>query len=83
LSDDGGFCSAPPSPFETETASSKPLYWRVTNPTLSPSHLQGHYIFFLILSRKCMIVVINLMNFCYQLFFLNYIILQKKARIEP
>jgi len=22
LSDDGGFCSAPPSPFETETASS-------------------------------------------------------------
>ncbi|KAI5602140.1 hypothetical protein BDE02_01G137100 [Populus trichocarpa] len=40
LSDDGGFCSAPPSPFETETASSKPLYWRVTNPTLSPSHLQ-------------------------------------------
>ncbi|XP_061971884.1 (S)-ureidoglycine aminohydrolase-like, partial [Populus nigra] len=40
LSDDGGFCSAPPSLFETETASSKPLYWRVTNPTLSPSHLQ-------------------------------------------
>ncbi|KAJ7011316.1 hypothetical protein NC653_001676 [Populus alba x Populus x berolinensis] len=40
LSDDGGFCSAPPSPFETETAFSKPLYWRVTNPTLSPSHLQ-------------------------------------------
>jgi len=45
LSDDGGglFCSAP-SLFETETAassSSKPLYWKVTNPTLSPSHLQG------------------------------------------
>lgn len=45
LSDDGGglFCSAP-SVFETETAassSSKPLYWKVTNPTLSPSHLQG------------------------------------------
>ncbi|KAB5573979.1 hypothetical protein DKX38_001173 [Salix brachista] len=39
-SDDGGFCSAPPSLFETETASSKPLYWRVTNPTLSPAHLQ-------------------------------------------
>ncbi|XP_011031978.1 PREDICTED: (S)-ureidoglycine aminohydrolase isoform X2 [Populus euphratica] len=42
LSDDGGglFCSAP-SVFETETASSsKPLYWKVTNPTLSPSHLQ-------------------------------------------
>ncbi|KAJ6701234.1 (S)-UREIDOGLYCINE AMINOHYDROLASE [Salix koriyanagi] len=38
-SDDGGFCSAP-SLFETETASSKPLYWRVTNPTLSPAHLQ-------------------------------------------
>jgi hypothetical protein len=39
--------------------------------------------FFLILNRKCMIVVINLMNFCYQFFFLNYIVLQKKARIEP
>ena len=25
--------------------------------------------FFLILNRKCMIVVINLMNFCYQFFF--------------
>ncbi|CAK7356260.1 unnamed protein product [Dovyalis caffra] len=39
LSDDGGFCSAP-SAFKTEAASSKPLYWKVTNPTLSPSHLQ-------------------------------------------
>ncbi|KAJ6415656.1 hypothetical protein OIU84_004453 [Salix udensis] len=44
LSEDGGglFCSAP-SVFKTETASfssSKPRYWKVTNPTLSPSHLQ-------------------------------------------
>ncbi|KAH7549691.1 hypothetical protein ACOSP7_025411 [Xanthoceras sorbifolium] len=35
---DGGFCSAP-SILDSETAS-KPLYWKVTNPTLSPSHLQ-------------------------------------------
>ncbi|OMP07500.1 hypothetical protein COLO4_07285 [Corchorus olitorius] len=35
---DGGFCSAP-SILEADV-SSKPLYWKVTNPTLSPSHLQ-------------------------------------------
>ncbi|GAY64333.1 hypothetical protein CUMW_232720 [Citrus unshiu] len=35
---DGGFCSAP-SILDRET-SSKPMYWKVTNPTLSPSHLQ-------------------------------------------
>lgn len=35
---DGGFCSAP-SILDGET-SSKPMYWKVTNPTLSPSHLQ-------------------------------------------
>ncbi|XP_044484014.1 (S)-ureidoglycine aminohydrolase [Mangifera indica] len=35
---DGGFCSAR-SVLDSET-SSKPLYWKVTNPTLSPSHLQ-------------------------------------------
>ncbi|KDP39962.1 hypothetical protein JCGZ_03493 [Jatropha curcas] len=35
---DGGFCSAP-SVFDAEK-DSKPLYWKVTNPTLSPSHLQ-------------------------------------------
>ncbi|KAJ6327233.1 hypothetical protein OIU78_014169 [Salix suchowensis] len=44
LGEDGGglFCSAP-SVFKSETASSsssKPRYWKVTNPTLSPSHLQ-------------------------------------------
>ncbi|KAG8662320.1 hypothetical protein MANES_01G089000v8 [Manihot esculenta] len=37
-STDGGFCSAP-STFDEEEAS-KSLYWKVTNPTLSPSHLQ-------------------------------------------
>ncbi|KAK8538191.1 hypothetical protein V6N13_096028 [Hibiscus sabdariffa] len=36
---DGGFCSAP-SVLDQADASSKPLYWKVTNPTLSPSHLQ-------------------------------------------
>ncbi|KAJ9173308.1 hypothetical protein P3X46_016459 [Hevea brasiliensis] len=35
---DGGFCSAP-SLFDAEKGS-KPRYWKVTNPTLSPSHLQ-------------------------------------------
>lgn len=40
-STDGGFCSAP-STFDEEEAS-KSLYWKVTNPTLSPSHLQGLY----------------------------------------
>ncbi|CAK9184970.1 unnamed protein product [Ilex paraguariensis] len=33
-----GFCSAP-SIISTDT-NSQPLYWKVTNPTLSPSHLQ-------------------------------------------
>ncbi|XP_026432600.1 (S)-ureidoglycine aminohydrolase-like [Papaver somniferum] len=32
------FCSAPPS--EEEDSSSKSQYWKVTNPTLSPLHLQ-------------------------------------------
>ncbi|KAI3938801.1 hypothetical protein MKW92_046442 [Papaver armeniacum] len=32
------FCSAPPS--EVEDSSSKSQYWKVTNPTLSPIHLQ-------------------------------------------
>ncbi|XVF10931.1 hypothetical protein REPUB_Repub07fG0225700 [Reevesia pubescens] len=36
---DGGFCSAPSILDQTDT-SSKPLYWKVTYPTLSPSHLQ-------------------------------------------
>ncbi|EOY24176.1 Ureidoglycine aminohydrolase isoform 3 [Theobroma cacao] len=36
---DGGFCSAP-SILDQTDASSKPLYWKFTNPTLSPSHLQ-------------------------------------------
>ncbi|KAJ4712625.1 (S)-ureidoglycine aminohydrolase [Melia azedarach] len=35
---DGGFCSAP-SILDSDT-SSKPVYWKVTNPTLAPSHLQ-------------------------------------------
>ncbi|XP_009613335.1 (S)-ureidoglycine aminohydrolase isoform X1 [Nicotiana tomentosiformis] len=37
-----GFCSAP-SIFDSDAdsdSSSQPLYWKVTNPTLSPSHLQ-------------------------------------------
>ncbi|KAM3711732.1 hypothetical protein ACB098_01G131500 [Castanea mollissima] len=35
-----GICSMPPSIFNSDL-DSKPLYWMVTNPTLSPSHLQG------------------------------------------
>ncbi|RRT50093.1 hypothetical protein B296_00014189, partial [Ensete ventricosum] len=34
-----GFCSVPPS--VVAESISKPLYWKVTNPTLSPSNLQG------------------------------------------
>ncbi|GMQ04629.1 hypothetical protein CsSME_00049980 [Camellia sinensis var. sinensis] len=34
-----GFCSAPTSIIKPES-NSQPLYWKVTNPTLSPSHLQ-------------------------------------------
>ncbi|KAM7491156.1 hypothetical protein LguiA_034077 [Lonicera macranthoides] len=33
-----GFCSAPP--ILTTHTDSQPLYWKATNPTLSPSHLQ-------------------------------------------
>ncbi|CAD5170650.1 unnamed protein product [Musa acuminata subsp. malaccensis] len=33
-----GFCSVPPS--VVAESSSKPLYWKVTNPTLSPANLQ-------------------------------------------
>ncbi|KAE8708530.1 (S)-ureidoglycine aminohydrolase [Hibiscus syriacus] len=36
---DEGFCSAP-SILDQADTSSKPLYWKVTSPTLSPSHLQ-------------------------------------------
>ncbi|XP_038991134.1 (S)-ureidoglycine aminohydrolase-like [Hibiscus syriacus] len=36
---DEGFCSAPSILDQADTYS-KPLYWKVTNPTLSPSHLQ-------------------------------------------
>lgn len=36
---DEGFCSAP-SILDQTDSSSKPLYWKVTSPTLSPSHLQ-------------------------------------------
>ncbi|KAL5551308.1 hypothetical protein UlMin_001484 [Ulmus minor] len=35
---DEGFCSAPS--IISPGSDSKPLYWKVTNPTLSPSHLQ-------------------------------------------
>ncbi|EEF31168.1 transcription factor, putative, partial [Ricinus communis] len=35
---DGGFCSAPS--VLDEEKDSQSLYWKVTNPTLSPSHLQ-------------------------------------------
>ena len=35
-----GICSMPPSTINSDS-DSKPLYWKVTNPTLSPSHLQG------------------------------------------
>uniref|UniRef100_A0A7N2N2N6 Cupin type-2 domain-containing protein n=1 Tax=Quercus lobata TaxID=97700 RepID=A0A7N2N2N6_QUELO len=34
-----GICSMPPSIINSDS-DSKPLYWKVTNPTLSPSHLQ-------------------------------------------
>lgn len=34
-----GFCSAPLR--IDADSNSQPLYWKVTNPTLSPSHLQG------------------------------------------
>ncbi|XP_048623026.1 (S)-ureidoglycine aminohydrolase-like isoform X1 [Brassica napus] len=34
---DDGFCSAPSPSIDEKT---KPIYWKVTNPTLSPSHLQ-------------------------------------------
>jgi hypothetical protein len=33
-----GFCSAEPS---SDCSQGPPLYWKVTNPTLSPVHLQG------------------------------------------
>lgn len=36
---DDGFCSAP-SITESDEEKPKPIYWKVTNPTLSPSHLQ-------------------------------------------
>ncbi|KAM4085522.1 hypothetical protein ACJW30_10G034400 [Castanea mollissima] len=36
-----GICSMPPSIINSDS-DSKPLYWKVTNPTLSPSHLQGN-----------------------------------------
>ncbi|RAL50685.1 hypothetical protein DM860_015832 [Cuscuta australis] len=37
-SQEEGFCSAPS--FPNSDSISKPLYWEVTNPTLSPSHLR-------------------------------------------
>jgi len=36
---DDGFCSAP-SIVESDEKTN-PIYWKATNPTLSPSHLQG------------------------------------------
>jgi hypothetical protein len=33
-----GFCSAEPS---NECSGGQPLYWKVTHPTLAPTHLQG------------------------------------------
>ncbi|KAM3263797.1 (S)-ureidoglycine aminohydrolase [Capsicum chinense] len=35
-----GFCSAPSSSILDADSNSQPLYWKVSNPTLSPSHLQ-------------------------------------------
>ncbi|XP_030524878.1 (S)-ureidoglycine aminohydrolase [Rhodamnia argentea] len=35
-----GFCAAPTIIKETPNSESRPLYWKVTSPTLSPSHLQ-------------------------------------------
>ncbi|XP_010053543.2 (S)-ureidoglycine aminohydrolase [Eucalyptus grandis] len=35
-----GFCAAPSIIKETPGSESRPLYWKATNPTLSPSHLQ-------------------------------------------
>ncbi|XVF52492.1 hypothetical protein PTKIN_Ptkin05aG0022700 [Pterospermum kingtungense] len=51
---DGGFCSAPSISDQTD-ASSKPLYWKVTNPTLSPSHLQGQFYLVFIVSGQLQI----------------------------
>lgn len=44
---DDGFCSAP-SITESDEEKPKPIYWKVTNPTLSPSHLQGSNVIFLL-----------------------------------
>ncbi|XP_047326393.1 (S)-ureidoglycine aminohydrolase [Impatiens glandulifera] len=35
-----GFCSQPSSSIVNSDSITTPLYWKVTNPTLSPSHLQ-------------------------------------------
>ena len=43
-----GICSMPPSIINSDS-DSKPLYWKVTNPTLSPSHLQGKWLWFFLL----------------------------------
>ena len=49
-----GICSMPRSVINSDS-DSKPLYWKVTNPTLSPSHLQGNcdynFVFFIFLTR--------------------------------
>lgn len=62
---DGGFCSAP-SILDRET-SSKPMYWKVTNPTLSPSHLQGIY--------HCSLRVYSFLLNMFPLLFLNEYVL--------
>lgn len=36
-----GFCAVPSIVKGTPNSESRPLYWKVTNPTLAPSHLQG------------------------------------------
>lgn len=57
-----GFCSAP------SISDTQPLYWKVTNPTLSPSHLRGQYLVFHCLynwlreKKKCFLVFYDLMN---------------------
>ncbi|KAG2680087.1 hypothetical protein I3760_11G081800 [Carya illinoinensis] len=37
-----GFCSSPYSVVNSDTDSNT-LYWKVTNPTLSPPYLRGQY----------------------------------------
>ena len=39
---DEGFCSAPSN--SDSYSNSGHMYWKVTNPTLAPSHLEGEWV---------------------------------------